>query len=133
MHSLASISLGSRPLPDLLAGIGQSLGHHTSLVVITLSPEIEWTEELLQMTRQGIIPTVIFLDPESFDLNIKLHSVRKILVDQGVRHYVVDRESLKFFDPRTKSPDEDIEPRDRKERLSSYLYLSDINWQEFRG
>jgi hypothetical protein len=39
---------------------------------------------------------------------------------------------LRFFDPRTKPAEEEEEPRHRKERLSSYLYLSDINWQEFR-
>jgi len=132
MHALASISLGSRPLPDLLTGIGQSLGHQTSLVLITPSPDLEWTKELLQLTRQGVIPTVVFLDPESFGLNVDLRVVRKTLIEQGIRHFVVSRETLNFFDPRSKEPEQSEESSSRKVRLNSIYWLSDMNWDMFR-
>jgi uncharacterized protein (DUF58 family) len=132
MHTLASISLGSRPFSDLLQGIGQSLGHHTSLVLITPSPHLGWTKELLQLTRQGVIPTIIFLDPASFDLGIDLKPIRKTLIDLGIRHYVIDRGMLNFFDPRTQLLEALDEPPTRKTRLSSIYWLSDVKWEIFK-
>jgi uncharacterized protein (DUF58 family) len=132
MHTLASISLGARPLSDLLNGIGQSIGHHTSLVLITPSPNQEWTEALLQLTRQGVIPTVIFLDPETFGLGIDIKPVRKTLIDQGIRHYVVAREALNFFDPRTTLLEESKATSTKKSRLNSLYWISDVKWEAFR-
>lgn len=132
MHALASISLGTRPLQDLLSGIDQSLGQHTSLVVITPSPNFEWSEELLFLTRQGIIPTVIFLDPETFGLSIDIKPVRNALTKMGVRNHVVARELLNFIDPGITSLEVDQTVPVRKSRLSSLYWLSDVRGEAFR-
>ena len=54
------------------------------------------------------------------------------LIDQGIRHYVLDRETLKFFDPRTKVREHSNEETSSEERLNSLLWLSDVNWEWFR-
>jgi len=66
LRSLALLSLGSRPLAELLAGIGPTLEQRTSLVIITPAVDTAWVEALLPLLRRGAIPTVLLLDPVSF-------------------------------------------------------------------
>jgi uncharacterized protein (DUF58 family) len=132
MRSLASISLGSRSLSSLLSGITPSIGHHTSLVLITPSPNLQWTEELLHLRNQDVVPTVIFLDPESFGLDIDIKPVRKTLVDQGIRHYVIARDTLQFIDPRTRLMEDKLDPSYQRSRLNSLYWLSDVRGEAFR-
>jgi uncharacterized protein (DUF58 family) len=66
LRSLALVSLGSRPLAELLAGIRPTLEQRTSLVIITPAVDTAWVEALLPLLRRGAIPTVLLLDPVSF-------------------------------------------------------------------
>jgi hypothetical protein len=73
LRSLALVSLGSRPLAELLAGMrhyggtgGPALGQYTSLVIITPAVDTAWVEALVPLLRRGVIPTVLLLDPVSF-------------------------------------------------------------------
>ncbi len=45
----------------------ESLGQGTTVLVITPSCEPDWVDALLPLTRFGIAPSVVLLDPESFD------------------------------------------------------------------
>jgi uncharacterized protein (DUF58 family) len=66
LRSLALVSLGSRPLAQLLAGIQPALEPYTSLVIITPAVDTAWVEALVPLLRRGVIPTVLLLDPVSF-------------------------------------------------------------------
>jgi hypothetical protein len=73
LRSLALVSLGSRPLAELLAGMrhycgtgGPALEQYTSLVIITPAVDTAWVEALVPLLRRGVIPTVLLLDPVSF-------------------------------------------------------------------
>jgi uncharacterized protein (DUF58 family) len=73
LRSLALVSLGSRPLAELLAGMGRyggtggpALGQQTSLVIITPAVDTAWVEALVPLLRSGAVPTVWLLDPISF-------------------------------------------------------------------
>ncbi len=132
MHALASISLGDRPLQDLLGGIAPSLGHHTSLIVITPSIDPGWTEELVRLTRQGINPTVLLLDPESFGQLADLKAARKVLIDQGIYHTIVTRESLIFFERQSKKQLVEEEFSSKRDRGDWTLRSADIPWEMFR-
>jgi uncharacterized protein (DUF58 family) len=132
MHALASISLGERPLRDLLGGIAPSLGHHTSLVVITPSLDPGWTEELVRLSRQGIVSTVLLLDPASFGEEADITTARKLLIDQGIYHTIVTRESLIFFERQSKKQLLEEEYRSKRDRSDWILRSADIPWEMFR-
>jgi uncharacterized protein (DUF58 family) len=73
LRSLALVSLGSRPLAELLAGMrhycgtgGPALEQYTSLVIITPAVDTAWVEALVPLLRLGVTPTVLLLDPVSF-------------------------------------------------------------------
>jgi uncharacterized protein (DUF58 family) len=73
LRSLALVSLGLRPLAELLAGMrhycgtgGLALEQYTSLVIITPDVDSAWVEALVPLLRRGAIPTVLLLDPVSF-------------------------------------------------------------------
>jgi uncharacterized protein (DUF58 family) len=132
MHALASISLGDRPLRDVLGGIAPSLGHHTSLVIITASPDPSWTEELVRLKQQGIRPTVLLLDPESFGREVDLRMTRKVLFDQGISHTIVSRESLIFFERQSKKQHLEEDYPSKRDRGDWTLWSADIPWEMFR-
>jgi uncharacterized protein (DUF58 family) len=101
LRSLALISLGSRPLAELLTGLRPTLEQHTSLVIITPAVDTAWVEALVPLLRRGAIPTVLLLDPVSFacpesrrgrvgDLSV----TQALLADLEVAHYVITRDLL---------------------------------------
>ncbi|OGO14982.1 MAG: hypothetical protein A2Z14_10755 [Chloroflexi bacterium RBG_16_48_8] len=132
LHALASISLSSRPLHDLLAGIAPLVGHHTSLVLITPSLNSGWTEELVRLTRQGVISTVLLLDPETFGQEADANVIRKVLMDQGICHTILTRESLIFFEHQSKKQLLEEEYSSKRERRDRTLRSADIPWEMFR-
>jgi uncharacterized protein (DUF58 family) len=101
LRSLALVSLGSRPLAELLAGMrhycgpgGLALEQHTSLVIITPAVDTAWVEALVPLLRRGVIPTVLLLDPVSFGGAGNLSVTQALLVDLGVAHYVITHDLL---------------------------------------
>jgi uncharacterized protein (DUF58 family) len=57
---------GGTPLAQALQEEGRRFGRHTTLIVITSSPDEEWVASLHQLVRQGTRTAAIILDPESF-------------------------------------------------------------------
>ncbi|MDH4135097.1 MAG: DUF58 domain-containing protein [Anaerolineae bacterium] len=94
LRSLAMVSLGSRSLAELLAGIRPALEQHTSLVIITPDVDTAWVEALVLLLRRGAIPTVLLLDPISFGGTDDSSMAQALLVDLGVVNYVITRDLL---------------------------------------
>jgi uncharacterized protein (DUF58 family) len=66
LRALALAQPGKVSLADLLERIRPQIGQRASLLVITSSRSGEWLSPLLMLTRKGIIPTVLWLDAETF-------------------------------------------------------------------
>lgn len=112
LRSLALVSLGSRPLAELLDGMRSALEQHTSLVIITPDMDTAWVEALVPLLRRGAIPTVLLLDPVSFGASQASPRwlVERLLVNLGVAHYLVTRDLLDRPEVRPAQP----EPRRRR-------------------
>ena len=94
LHSLALVSIGNRPLADLLLSLSFAFGHDSSLVVLTPDTDPSWVEALASLTRTGISATVMMFDPQSFGGEGDVDYVRSSLVDLGVDSHLVTRDLL---------------------------------------
>ena len=94
LRSLALVSLGERPLAELLARAGPDLGRRASLVVITPAVDSEWVASLLPLLRRGVIPTVLLLDPVSFGGTGDAREMAAQLSDLEVAHHIITRDLL---------------------------------------
>jgi uncharacterized protein (DUF58 family) len=67
LESLATADAsGSTPLAQVLQEEGRRFGRHTTLIVITPSPDREWVASLHQLLRQGTRTAAVLLDAETF-------------------------------------------------------------------
>lgn len=66
LRALALLSPTRRSLAELLAGLETSLNGQASLVIITPDISGDWLPALLPLIWKGAIPTVLLLDPETF-------------------------------------------------------------------
>jgi uncharacterized protein (DUF58 family) len=86
---------GTRPLAQVLRNLRQSLGHGTSVLVITPSPASDWVDALMPLTRLGMAPTVVLLDRASFlDPGVSaggetVGGLRELLANAGIPAHVV--------------------------------------------
>ena len=94
LRALALVSLGSLSLTELLARMQPMLGLYTSLVIITPDVRGTWVETLVPLLQRGAIPTVLLLDPSSFDGAGDLSGTQSLLTRLGVAHYVISRDLL---------------------------------------
>jgi hypothetical protein len=53
-------------LQDYLSRVGQELGSHSSLLIITANIDPIWTAHLLPLMWRGVMPTVFLLDSHSY-------------------------------------------------------------------
>jgi uncharacterized protein (DUF58 family) len=94
LRSLALVTVGPRPLSELLTRVSASIGQHTSLVLITAAMDTAWVGGLVPMIRRGVAPTVLLLDPESFGGPGKIDMVAGMLTGMGVANYCITRDVL---------------------------------------
>ena len=91
LGSLAvATSDGSERIDTLLSREMRRFDRYRSPVVITASTELDWIETLEHATVRGVRPTVIFIDPESFDPNRSSLAVRQRLSQAPFGVYLVD-------------------------------------------
>jgi uncharacterized protein (DUF58 family) len=101
LRALALVSLGERPLADVLAGAGPAFRQCASLVIVTPSANSAWVEALVPLLRRGTVPTVLLLDPVSFGGSGDQRPIRAALTHLGVAHYVVTRDWLDLPEARS--------------------------------
>jgi uncharacterized protein (DUF58 family) len=102
LRALALVDPGSRPLAELLARARPKFRGRTSLVIITPSVGGEWVEELWPLLRRGVVPTILLLDPLSFDETFggseQIAEAKSgtlgLMSNLGVTHYAIGRDLL---------------------------------------
>jgi uncharacterized protein (DUF58 family) len=93
-HALALAHPGELKLGALLRRMGPSFGKRTSLVIITAAVQPDWLEALVPLTWQGIAPTVLLLDPQSFGGTQSASDAEGLMQRMGIACHVITRELL---------------------------------------
>jgi uncharacterized protein (DUF58 family) len=98
LRALAQVKPGERPLADLLRRNRAGIGQRTSLVIITPNTQTDWVEALIPLMWRGVVPTVLLLEPQSFDPKWggihQFEGLFDTLAALGIKRYVFTRELL---------------------------------------
>jgi uncharacterized protein (DUF58 family) len=95
LRALALTAPGSVPLAAVLERIRPQIGQRASLVIISASRSSAWLEPLAGLTRKGIVPTVLWLDAETFtDQKLPGADLPSLLERQQVRCHVITPDLL---------------------------------------
>lgn len=92
LETLAVIEpLGNIPFSQVLTGEGQSLSRHTTLIVITSSPDVTWVAALRDLQRRGVYSVAVVVDAASFGPSLPSAPVLTELLASGIVSYLVKR------------------------------------------
>jgi uncharacterized protein (DUF58 family) len=94
LRALALIENGDYSLAELLTRNKSLIGRYTSLVIITPNTNGDWIESLIPLMWRGAVPTVILLDPVSFNGYGEVAHVLDLLTEMGVSRHVITRDVL---------------------------------------
>ena len=94
LRALATLQAGQLPLADLLTRANPTLGNRVSLIVITPAITDDWLPSLTHLLWKGIRPTVLLMDPASFESPQSADSLASVLADMGIAHFVLNRSLL---------------------------------------
>jgi len=94
LKSLAVASPSDMPLKDYLQRTNKAFGGRCSLLVITASSNIEWTQSLIPLMWRGILPTVFLLDVNTFGGKANTNQFANVLQSLGVPCHVIPKEVL---------------------------------------
>ena len=94
LHSLALVQPGIVPLSKLLSLIHPRANRKASLIIITPDVEGQWLPSLIALRRLGVVPTVLLLDPKSFGSDKNISYLRDRLMNLGINHRIITKESL---------------------------------------
>ena len=82
LRGLATVKPGERQVEELLDHVRPSMTTGASMILITPDLRPEWINTLLRLTKIGVTPTVLLLDPASFggqqearDMSIRLQQL----------------------------------------------------------
>ena len=94
LKALAVASSSELRLRDYLERAGRSLRSHSSLLIITADPDVEWTESILPLMWRGIMPTVFLLDPVSFGGSANTRGISQLLQSLNIPCHLIPKELL---------------------------------------
>jgi uncharacterized protein (DUF58 family) len=89
IQSLATARPGKLMLSTLLEKMHPTLGRHSSLIVITASTKTDWLGTLSPLTKRGIIPTVLLLDPSTFGGGTSAENIALTLNGHGIKCHII--------------------------------------------
>lgn len=81
---------GQEGINDLLSNEMRRFDRYRSPVVITASTDVDWIESLEHAVLRGVRPTVIYVDPESFDPARSSRAARSRLATAPFNVHIVD-------------------------------------------
>lgn len=94
LRALATLNPGQLPLAELLTRANPTLDNRISLIIITPSITKDWLPALTHLLWKGINPTVLLMDPSSFDAPQKADSLAGLLLEKGIPRFVLNRSLL---------------------------------------
>jgi uncharacterized protein (DUF58 family) len=94
LRALALVSSARLPFQQFLERLKPSFGKYTSLILITPNVSGSWLKTLLPLIWAGAVPTILLLDPHSFDGEGDSSMLQDTLVRHGVQHYLITRDLL---------------------------------------
>jgi len=94
LKALAVAAPSELGLKEYLQRIGQTIGGHSRLLIITANTDAGWTEPLLHLMWRGIMPTIFLFDPASFGGLQDAGTVEETLHLLGVPCHVIPKEML---------------------------------------
>jgi uncharacterized protein (DUF58 family) len=97
LRALALIEPGEHTLAALLERVLPSIGTHASLVIITPNTQPGWIQSLIHLIWRGAVPTVLLLDPASFEPTRDQPgpaTVLSTLAGLGVSRYLIGRDLI---------------------------------------
>lgn len=94
LRSLAMLTPAEKTLSELLNGVRLTLGHYTSVVIITPNIDGAWLSDVLPLLWQGIVPTVLLLDTISFGGAGDPQKMQYQLASVGVRSHIISPDLL---------------------------------------
>jgi uncharacterized protein (DUF58 family) len=94
MKSLAVASPSEMGLKDYLQRSDKAFGGRCSLLIVTASSDVEWTQSLLPLLWRGVLPTVFLFDVNTFGGSVKTEQVSQTLQSLGVPCHVIPKELL---------------------------------------
>jgi uncharacterized protein (DUF58 family) len=94
MRALAQIVPGSISLTSLLTQARPDQLRAASLILITANTSGDWLTGLLPLRQRGAIPTILLLDPTTFDGPVGTGAVEPTLVELGISHTIITRDVL---------------------------------------
>jgi uncharacterized protein (DUF58 family) len=98
MRALAGLQPGKLPLSELLERAAPALGQRSSLILITPSTQSEWVSSLTQLRWKGISPTVLLMDPHTFNSSLHAEPLANLLADIGIPRFILSRDLLQRSD-----------------------------------
>lgn len=94
LRALALATLADQSLAAFVEGARSSLGRHASLVLVTPDVTGDWLPALLPLLKQGVIPTVLLLDPVTFGGAGEAAPLQAGLAELGIVCHLIPREML---------------------------------------
>lgn len=94
LKALAVATPSELKLEEYLPRMGQALGSHSSLLLVTANSDPAWSESLLPLMWRGILPTVFLLDPVTFGGSSDTKPIRDILQMMNVPCHILPKEIL---------------------------------------
>jgi uncharacterized protein (DUF58 family) len=95
LRALATVEAGgTQSLSQILRRMKETLSQGTTLLVITPSCEADWVDALAPLSRFGVAPSVVLLDPASFageEQDSAALGMRGLLADAGIDSHIVRR------------------------------------------
>jgi uncharacterized protein (DUF58 family) len=94
MYTLALAKPGNQELAYLLEHVRPTLGQHRSLIIITAATRLDWLKTLHPLSKKGIVPTVLMLDPATFGGKYTNQSSISALQERGITCHLISRNML---------------------------------------
>ncbi len=93
LETLAVIEAsGHIPLYQVITAEGQTMSRHTTVIVITSSPDTMWVAALRELQRRGVYSVAVVVDGLSFGPTVSIEPVLNELLASGIVSYRVGRD-----------------------------------------
>lgn len=89
LRALALSEPGDISLKSLLEKMSGAIKQRASVIIITPDISMDWWEPLLWLITRGLIPTILLMDPNSFQAEGNSRAALNKLVNAGIQAYLI--------------------------------------------